>query len=107
MHNLTQYFTQFGSPAGAQARAFGYIGHIIADQAALMGYIDIFYSWSIFAAVLVPVVLLLIRRDRAVCGGGGQANGSATEACAQKRHALMNICRPDENFVCRRGNEWA
>ena len=27
-----------------------------------MGYIDIFYSWSIFAAVLVPIVLLLIRR---------------------------------------------
>jgi len=71
MHNLTQYFTQFGSPAGAQARAFGYIGHIIADQAALMGYIDIFYSWSIFAALLVPVVLLLIRRIGPLSGGPG------------------------------------
>jgi hypothetical protein len=27
-----------------------------------LGYIDIFYSWSVFAAVLVPVTLLLIRR---------------------------------------------
>ena len=27
-----------------------------------MAYIDIFYSWAIFAAVLVPLVLLLIRR---------------------------------------------
>jgi MFS transporter, DHA2 family, multidrug resistance protein len=73
MHNLTQYFTQFGSPAGAQGRAFGYIGHLIADQAALMGYIDIFYSWSIFAAVLVPVVLLLIRRTGPVSGGQAAA----------------------------------
>jgi MFS transporter, DHA2 family, multidrug resistance protein len=70
MHNLTQYFAQFGSPAGAQGRAFGYVGHLVADQAALMGYIDIFYSWSIFAAVLVPVALILIRRIGPV--GGGQ-----------------------------------
>jgi DHA2 family multidrug resistance protein len=62
MHNFTQYFTQFGSPAGAQRRAFGYIGQLVADQAALMGYIDIFYSWAVFAAVLVPIVLVLIRR---------------------------------------------
>jgi DHA2 family multidrug resistance protein len=62
MHNLTQYFTQFGSPAGAQGRAFGYIGQLVVDQAALMGYIDIFYSWAVFAAVLVPVVLVLIKR---------------------------------------------
>ena len=62
MHNLTQYFTQFGSPAGAQGRAFGYIGQLVADQAALMGYIDIFYSWAVFAAVLVPVVLVFIKR---------------------------------------------
>jgi MFS transporter, DHA2 family, multidrug resistance protein len=62
MHNLTQYFTGFGSPAGAQGRAFGYIGQLVADQAALMGYIDIFYSCAVFAAVLVPIVLILIRR---------------------------------------------
>jgi len=33
-----------------------------------MDYIDIFYSWSIFAAVLVPVALLLIRRIGPVSG---------------------------------------
>jgi hypothetical protein len=27
-----------------------------------MAYIDVFYTWSIFAALLIPVVLLLIRR---------------------------------------------
>jgi DHA2 family multidrug resistance protein len=60
--HLSQYFTQFGSPASAQGRAMGYIGQLVEGQAALMAYIDIFYSWAIFAAVLVPLVLLLIRR---------------------------------------------
>jgi hypothetical protein len=46
----------------------GYMGQLVADQAALLGYIDIFYSWSIFAAVLVPVVLVLIRRVEPVSG---------------------------------------
>jgi MFS transporter, DHA2 family, multidrug resistance protein len=62
MHYLTQFFTQSGSPATAQGRAMGYIGQMIGNQAALLAYIDIFYMWCIFAAVLVPLVLLLIRR---------------------------------------------
>jgi MFS transporter, DHA2 family, multidrug resistance protein len=70
LHNLTQYFTQFGSAASAQARAMGYMGQLVADQAALMGYIDIFYTWSIFAALLVPTVLLLIRRIAPASGQG-------------------------------------
>jgi MFS transporter, DHA2 family, multidrug resistance protein len=70
MHNLTQYFTQFGSPVAAQARAFGYIGHLISDQAALLAYIDIFYTWAIISAALVPVVLILIRRIGPMTGPG-------------------------------------
>jgi DHA2 family multidrug resistance protein len=62
MHTMTQYFSQFGSAASAQGRALGYIGQAVLNQAALLGYIDIFYGWSIFAAVLVPTVLILIRR---------------------------------------------
>jgi DHA2 family multidrug resistance protein len=68
MHNLTHYFTQFGSPASAQARAFGYIGQLIGQQAALMAYIDIFYTWAIVAALLVPAVLLLVKRIGPVSG---------------------------------------
>jgi DHA2 family multidrug resistance protein len=68
MHNLTDYFTQFGSPASAQARAFGYIGQLVGQQAALMAYIDIFYTWAIVAALLVPAVLLLIKRIGPVSG---------------------------------------
>jgi DHA2 family multidrug resistance protein len=70
LHNLTQYFTQFGSPVGARGRAIGLIGQTVMNQAALMAYIDIFYSWFVFAAVLIPVVLLLIRR---VGPGSGEA----------------------------------
>ncbi len=62
LHNMTQYFTQSGVPSAAQSRAISYIGQIVSHQAALLAYIDIFYSWSVFAAVLVPTVLLLIRR---------------------------------------------
>ena len=36
LHDLTQYFAQFGSPANAQGRALGYIGQLVSDQAALM-----------------------------------------------------------------------
>jgi DHA2 family multidrug resistance protein len=62
LHHMMQYFAQTGSPSNAQSRALGLIGQMVANQAALLAYIDIFYTWSIFAAVLVPLVLLLIRR---------------------------------------------
>jgi len=60
--HMTQYFSQMGSPSNAQGRAFGLIGQLVAQQATLMAYIDIFYSWAVFAAVLAPIVLLLVRR---------------------------------------------
>jgi DHA2 family multidrug resistance protein len=72
LHNLTQYLTQFGSAASAQGRAMGYIAETIANQAALLGYIDIFATWAVIAAALVPFVLLLIRR---VDQSGGAAIG--------------------------------
>jgi DHA2 family multidrug resistance protein len=62
LHHITQYFAQSGSPAGAHGRAIGYIGQLVNGQATLMAYIDIFYTWAIFAFLLIPVVLLLIRR---------------------------------------------
>jgi DHA2 family multidrug resistance protein len=68
LHNLTHYFTQFGSAADAPGRSIGLIGQMLAGQAELMAYIDIFYSWSIFSAVLVPIVLLLIRRVGPISG---------------------------------------
>ena len=62
VHQLMQYFGQTGPPASAQSHALGYIGQLVEGQAALMAYIDIFFTWSIFAAALVPLTLVLIRR---------------------------------------------
>ena len=62
IHHLMQYFGQSGSPASSRSLAVGYIGQLVSGQAALMAYIDIFFTWSIFAAALVPLTLLLIRR---------------------------------------------
>jgi MFS transporter, DHA2 family, multidrug resistance protein len=62
VQHLMHYFGQSGSPASAQGHAIAYIGQMVGGQAALMAYIDIFFTWSIFAAALVPLALLLIRR---------------------------------------------
>ncbi len=60
---LTHYFTARGaSPTSAQSRAIAYISQMIDGQATLMAYSDVFHTWAIFAALLVPVVLLLIGR---------------------------------------------
>jgi len=68
LKHVTQYFAQRGAPpTSAQSHAFAYIGQLVSGQASLMAYIDVFHTWAIFAALLVPIVLLLIRR---VSGGG-------------------------------------
>jgi MFS transporter, DHA2 family, multidrug resistance protein len=60
---MTQYFTHQGAPpTAAQSHAFGFIGQMVASQATLLAYIDVFYTWAIFTALLVPVVLLAIKR---------------------------------------------
>jgi MFS transporter, DHA2 family, multidrug resistance protein len=71
LNQITHYFTQQGAPPGAaQSHAVGYIVQAVSGQASILAYIDIFHTWAIFAAVLVPVVLLLIRR---VSGAGHAA----------------------------------
>jgi MFS transporter, DHA2 family, multidrug resistance protein len=68
LKQITRYFIQQGAPpAAAQSHAYGYIGQLISGQASLLAYIDIFSTWAIFAALLVPIALLLIKR---VSGGG-------------------------------------
>ena len=61
VRQITQYFEQNGPPAEAAQRALDYIGNLVANQAAIMAYIDVFYTWAIFAALLIPMVLLFIR----------------------------------------------
>jgi len=62
LKHISSYFAQIGSPAEATARAIGYIGQLVASQAMIMAYIDVFYSWALFSALFVPIVLLLVRR---------------------------------------------
>jgi len=63
LHQLTQYFMQHGATAGkAHNEAIGYIGQMIGRQATLLAYIDVFQLSAIVAAVLIPVVLIMVRR---------------------------------------------
>src|ERR1051326_606573 len=60
---MSQYFMHQGAPpTTTQSHAYALIGRMVASQASLLAYIDVFYTWAIFAAVLVPIVLLTIRR---------------------------------------------
>lgn len=63
VRQITQYLEQHGAPStAAHSHAIGYIGQLVNGQASILAYIDIFQTWAIFSAALVPVVLLLIRR---------------------------------------------
>ncbi len=66
---ISHFFLHQGAPpAAAQSHALGYIARQISGQASLMAYINVFHTWAIFAAMLVPIVLLLIRRVSATAG---------------------------------------
>jgi DHA2 family multidrug resistance protein len=72
MKHMSDYFIHQGAaPTTAQAHAYGLIGRTIMSQASLLAYIDVFYTWAIFAAVMVPIVLLTVRRV------SGSAHGAA------------------------------
>jgi MFS transporter, DHA2 family, multidrug resistance protein len=63
LDQVTHYFMQQGAPAGAAHNdAIQYIGQLIARQATIMAYIDVFQLSAIIAAILIPVVLILVRR---------------------------------------------
>lgn len=63
MRALTRYFVEQGASA-AQARdlGIGWIGKAVQGQAVLLAYIDVFWLSAIFAAAMVPVVLLMLKR---------------------------------------------
>ena len=46
---------------GAQHLALGWIGQVIAQQATLLAYIDVFWVAACFAALMVPLALILLR----------------------------------------------
>jgi MFS transporter, DHA2 family, multidrug resistance protein len=63
LQQMTKYFQQHGVNTGdANGQAMGLIGQMIRTQAAVMAYIDVFYVCAITAALMIPLVLLLVRR---------------------------------------------
>jgi len=63
VQQLTQYFMSHGASAtDAKGRAMGYIGQLLETQATILAYVDVFHVCAIAAAVMIPLVLLLVRR---------------------------------------------
>jgi DHA2 family multidrug resistance protein len=63
LQQATKSFTQHGASAGAaHNEAIGLLGQIIAKQASILGYIDVFHVCAITAAAMIPLVLILVRR---------------------------------------------
>jgi DHA2 family multidrug resistance protein len=63
VQHLTKYFTAQGSsPAEASGQAIGLIGQLVNTQATILAYIDVFHVCAIVAALMIPLVLILVRR---------------------------------------------
>ena len=60
---MTNYFMQHGAAAGdANGQAMGLIGQMMQTQATILAYIDVFYVCAIVAALMIPLVLIMVRR---------------------------------------------
>jgi DHA2 family multidrug resistance protein len=63
LQQMTRYFVHHGSTAAdANNQAMGVIGQLVRTQATILAYIDVFHVCSITAALMIPLVLLLVRR---------------------------------------------
>ena len=63
LSQITRYFMSHGaSAADADGQAMGMIGQMVRTQATLLAYIDVFHVCAIAAAVMIPLVLLTVRR---------------------------------------------
>jgi DHA2 family multidrug resistance protein len=57
-----QYFAAHGAPAvQAKGMAIGWIGQMVQVQSTMLAYMDVFWVSAIFAGLMVPLVLLLLR----------------------------------------------
>jgi MFS transporter, DHA2 family, multidrug resistance protein len=69
----TLALTQHGmASVPAQAGAIGLIGQTVAQQSALLAYIDVFQLFAIIAFALAPLAIFLLRSHK---GGGPQVVG--------------------------------
>jgi DHA2 family multidrug resistance protein len=63
LSKTTQYFiAQGSSPADAKGQAIGFIAHLVQSQATILAYIDVFQLCAVVAAIMIPIVLIMVRR---------------------------------------------
>jgi DHA2 family multidrug resistance protein len=71
LHAMQGYFASQASPSGnPAATAFAAIGQTVQAQAALMSYIDVFFTLGVIAALLVPLALSLRNVDSSAAAQG-------------------------------------
>jgi MFS transporter, DHA2 family, multidrug resistance protein len=62
VEQVTHYFATHGASAyGAREMAMAWIGRTVAQQSTLLAYIDVFWIAGAFAAIMVPLILVLLR----------------------------------------------
>ena len=63
LSQVTKYFMAHGAAAGdAKSQALARIGQMVHTQATILAYIDVFHVCAVAAAVMIPLVLLMVRR---------------------------------------------
>ena len=63
LSQMTKYFIAHGASASdAAARAMSMIGQMVRTQATILAYIDVFHVCAIVAALMIPLVLIMVRR---------------------------------------------
>ena len=63
LSQITKYFIAHGaSAADASGQAMRMIGQMVRTQATILAYIDVFHVCAIAAALMIPLVLVLVRR---------------------------------------------
>jgi DHA2 family multidrug resistance protein len=64
LRKATDYFVSQGTSAlDAQRQAMAWIGQLVASQATLLAYIDVFWGSAVFAVAMIPLALLMRRID--------------------------------------------
>jgi DHA2 family multidrug resistance protein len=63
LQQLTHYFMAHGASASdAMGAAMRFIGQLVQTQATILAYIDVFQACAVAAALMIPLVLVLVRR---------------------------------------------
>jgi DHA2 family multidrug resistance protein len=62
LRQATAHFaTQGATQPDAQRQAFEWLSQLVQMQSALLSYIDVFWTFAVLSALLIPAALLLLR----------------------------------------------